>query len=58
MDRGRLSIDGLLYAGNSLDKAQKIFTQAIIHGPRINLTIRQRKRVLQRWPADHAEAPR
>jgi len=43
-------IDRLLYAGNSLAKAQQIFARSIVHRPRIRLTIRQRTRVLQRWP--------
>jgi hypothetical protein len=43
-------IDSLLYAGNNLDKAREIFVKAIKHRPRIRLTIRQRTRVLQRWP--------
>jgi hypothetical protein len=36
----------LLYAGNNLDKARRIFERAIKHRPRIRLTIRQRTRVL------------
>jgi hypothetical protein len=40
-------VDRLLYAGNSLDKAHKIFAEAIEHRPRIRLRIRQRTRVLQ-----------
>ena len=43
-------VDSLLYAGNSLDKARDVFAKAIKHRPRINLTIRQRTRVLERWP--------
>jgi hypothetical protein len=43
-------VDSLLYAGNSLRRAQEIFTRAINHRPRIRLTIRQRTRVLQQWP--------
>jgi hypothetical protein len=45
-----LTVDRLLYAGNSLRRAQEIFTRAIKHRPRIRLTIRQRSRVLQKWP--------
>jgi hypothetical protein len=37
----------MLYAGSNLDKARKIFTEAIKHRPRIRLTIRQRTRVLE-----------
>jgi len=44
-------VDRMLYAGNSLEKAHEIFAEAIKHRPRIRLTIRQRTRVLQRWPA-------
>jgi hypothetical protein len=43
-------VDSLLYAGNNLDKAREIFAEAIMHRPRIRLTIRQKTRVLQRWP--------
>jgi hypothetical protein len=43
-------IDRLLYAGNNLDKARTVFAEAIKHRPRIRLTIRQRTRVLDRWP--------
>jgi hypothetical protein len=43
-------LDGLLYAGSSLDKARGIFLTAIKHRPRIRLTIRQRTRVLDEWP--------
>jgi hypothetical protein len=43
-------VDRMLYAGNSLEKAREIFTEAIKHRPRIRLTIRQRTRVLEQWP--------
>jgi hypothetical protein len=43
-------VDRLLYAGNNLDKAREIFQQAVKHRPRISLTIRQKTRVLRRWP--------
>ena len=43
-------VDSLLYAGNNLDKAREIFTKAIKHRPRIRIMIRQKTRVLQRWP--------
>ena len=39
-------VDRLLYAGNSLAKAQELFAWAIKHRPRIRLTLRQRTRVL------------
>jgi len=45
-----MEVDSLLYAGNNLDKAREIFAKAIKHRPRIRLTIRQRTRVLRRWP--------
>jgi hypothetical protein len=40
----------MLWAGNSLDKAHEIFDAEVKRRPRIRLTIRQRTRVLQRWP--------
>jgi hypothetical protein len=43
-------VDSLLYAGNNIDKAREIFANAIKHRPRISLTIRQKTRVLRRWP--------
>ena len=43
-------VDRLLYAGNSLDRAQELFAWAIKHRPWIRLTIRQRTRVLDQWP--------
>jgi hypothetical protein len=43
--------DLVLYAGNNLEKAREIFAEAIRHRPRIRLTIRQRARVLEQWPA-------
>ena len=49
--RDGTSIDSLLYAGNNLGKAQEIFAAEIKRRPRIRLTIRQRTRVLQQWPA-------
>ena len=48
--RDGMKVDSLLYAGNKLSKAQEIFANAINHRSRIRLTIRQRTRVLQRWP--------
>ena len=41
----------LLFAGNSLAKAQLIFERFIQKRPRSKLTIRQRTRVLQEWPS-------
>jgi hypothetical protein len=45
-----MKVDSLLYAGNNLSKAQEIFANAINHRPRIRITIRQKTRILQRWP--------
>jgi hypothetical protein len=47
VDQGRRPADDLFYAGNNLDKARAIFTKGIKHRPRIRLTIRQRRRVLE-----------
>jgi hypothetical protein len=43
-------VEELLFAGNSLDKARRIFERFITKRPRSRLTIRQRTRVLQEWP--------
>jgi hypothetical protein len=32
----------MLYAGNNLDKARRIFERTLRHRPRIRLTVRQR----------------
>jgi hypothetical protein len=40
----------LLFAGSSLDKARRIFDRMTKLRPRIQLTIRQRTRVLDQWP--------
>jgi hypothetical protein len=47
-------VDRMLYAGNNLGKAKNIFAEAIKHRPRIGLTIRQRRHVLQQWPSECA----
>jgi hypothetical protein len=44
-------VEELLFAGNSLAKAQRIFERLITKRPRSRLTIRQRSRVLQEWPS-------
>jgi len=49
--RDGMHVDRLLYAGNNLDIARDIFAEAIKHRPRIQLTIRQRTRVLRQWPS-------
>ena len=40
----------MLYAGSNLDKARTIFASYIRIRPRARITIRQRTRVLERWP--------
>jgi hypothetical protein len=50
-------IERLLYAGNNLNKARKLFAEAIKHRPRIRLTIRLRTRVLQKWPVVRSDRP-
>jgi hypothetical protein len=47
--RDRQRVLELLFAGNSLEKAQRIFERFITKRPRARLTIRQRTRVLQEW---------
>jgi hypothetical protein len=48
--RDGTKVDRMLYAGNNLDKARNIFAKAVMHRPRITLTIRQQTRVLEEWP--------
>ena len=50
-------VELMLYAGNSLDKARRIFERTTKHRPRIKLTIRQRTRVLQQWPRPPTSTP-
>jgi hypothetical protein len=45
-----MHIERMLFAGNSLDRARAIFADFIREQPRAKLTIRQRTRVLDRWP--------
>jgi hypothetical protein len=45
-------VDRLLYASSNLEKARKLFAEAIEHRPRIRLTIRQRTRLPERWPEE------
>ena len=47
-----MKVESMLYAGSSLKKAQEEFANAVKHSPRIRLTIRQRTRVLWRWPEE------
>jgi hypothetical protein len=51
-------VDSLLYAGSNLDKARKIFVEAIGYRPRFRLTIRQRTEVLEQWPKPSPELRR
>jgi hypothetical protein len=46
--RDGLRVELMLYAGNNLDKARRIFERASKHRPRIRLTLRQRMRVIER----------
>ena len=48
--RDEQRIERMLFAGSSLDKARAIFADFARKRPRGRLTIRQRTRVLQRWP--------
>ena len=48
--RDGLRVMMLLYAGNNLDKARRIFERTHKNRPGIRLTIRQRMRVLDEWP--------
>jgi hypothetical protein len=50
--RDGTKVDSLLCAGSSLGRARSVFELAIKHRPRIRLTIRQRTRLLDQWPAD------
>jgi hypothetical protein len=43
-------VTDLLYAGNNLDKARDVFASAIRKRPRGHYTIRQRIRVVDKWP--------
>jgi hypothetical protein len=48
--RDGLRVELVLYAGNDLDKARRIFERAHKLRPLTRLTIRQRMRVLDEWP--------
>ncbi len=41
-----MRVELILYAGNGLDKARRIFERTVKQRPRMRLTIRQRMRVL------------
>ncbi len=55
--RDGLRVELMLYAGNNLDKARRIFERTTKQRPRIRLTIRQRTRVLDQWPRPPASTP-
>jgi hypothetical protein len=48
--RDGLRVQLMLYTGNNLDKARRIFERTVKGRPRIQLTTRQRMRVLRQWP--------
>ena len=48
--RDGLRVELMLYAGDNLDKARRIFERTTKHRPRVRLTIRQRTRGLDEWP--------
>src|SRR6185436_9722053 len=48
--RDGLRVELMLYAGNNLDKARRIFERTSRQRPRTRLTIRQRMRVVDEWP--------
>jgi hypothetical protein len=48
--RDGLRVDLMLYAGNNLGKARRIFERTTKQRPRVRLTIRQRTRVLEESP--------
>ena len=48
--RDGLRVELMLYAGNSLEKARRIFERTSKNRPRIRLTMRQRMRVLNECP--------
>jgi hypothetical protein len=49
-------VEEMLFAGNSLAKAQRVFERFTKRRP-VRLTIRQRTRVLQEWPSSHEAGP-
>jgi len=50
LDQAGLHITDLLYAGNNLEQARRIFTAATKSRPGRPYIIRQRIRVLANWP--------
>jgi hypothetical protein len=52
--RDWMRVELMLYAGDDLDKARRMFEQTVRARPRIRLTIRQRAQVLDEWlPPGH-----
>lgn len=51
-DRGGLHVERLIFAGSSLDKARAEFDAAVKRRPAIVATIRQRIRVIAKWPVE------
>jgi hypothetical protein len=43
-------VERMLYAGSNLDRARKVFADQIRRRPSSILTLRQRTRVLRKWP--------
>jgi hypothetical protein len=50
--KGDQRVARLLHAGNRIDEARAVFNAAIKHRPGGRYTIRQRCRVVEKWPAD------
>jgi hypothetical protein len=50
-------VERMLWAGNSLDRARAIFNAEAKRRPRCHYTIRQRSRVLAKWPQLVSEKP-
>ena len=48
--RDGLHVERMLFAGSSLDQARALFVNFVKKRPRGRLTIRQRARVLAKWP--------
>jgi hypothetical protein len=49
-NRDWMRVELMLYAGDDLDRARRMFEQTVKARPRIRLTIRQRAQVLDEWP--------
>jgi hypothetical protein len=45
-------IDAMLYAGNRIERAREVFGNLVRRRPAGRYTIRQRARVLMKWPKD------